>query len=135
MEGESRNFYDALRNRLLLDERIVGVSGSSDDLPYFGWSTTAAEWEGKDPDENVLINFNIIDYDFIETFGMELQEGRDFSREFTTDMNRALLLNEEAVKQFGFDSGLDKRLTPGGQNDLPVVGCLKDYYFKSNLGF
>jgi len=40
-------------------------------------------------------------------------------------------LNEEAVKQFGFDSGLDKRLSAGGQVALPVIGVLKDYYFKS----
>ena len=46
-------------------------------------------------------------------------------------MNQALLLNEEAVKQFGFDSGLDKRLTGGGPGNLPVIGVLEDYYFKS----
>lgn len=46
-------------------------------------------------------------------------------------MNQALLLNEEAVKQFGFNPGSDKRLTPGGPNSLPVVGTLSNYYFKS----
>jgi putative ABC transport system permease protein len=73
----------------------------------------------------------VIDYDFIKTFGIQLHEGRDFSREFTTDVNQALLLNEEAVKQFRFESGLDIRLTGGGPDNLPVVGVLKDYYFKS----
>jgi putative ABC transport system permease protein len=73
----------------------------------------------------------VVDYDFIETFGIEQHEGRDFSREFATDLNRALLLNEEAVKQFGFDSGLAKSLSGGGPGDLPVIGVLKDYYFKS----
>jgi putative ABC transport system permease protein len=86
---------------------------------------------GRPANENLTIQWIVVDYDFIQTFGMELLEGRDFSREFTTDVNRALLVNEEAVKQFGFDSGVNQRLTGGGPNDLPVVGVLKDYYFKS----
>jgi len=48
---------------------------------------------GHPADENLTEQVINIDYDFIETFGMELLEGRNFSREFTTDMNRALLLN------------------------------------------
>jgi putative ABC transport system permease protein len=85
--------------------------------------------------ENLTVQITAVDYDFLETFGMELQEGRDFSREFASDMNTALLLNEEAVKQFEFDQELEKRLTPGGQGPgqvvLPVIGVLKDYHFKS----
>jgi putative ABC transport system permease protein len=84
-----------------------------------------------DANENLTIQWMVVDYDFIETFGLELYEGRDFSREFATDMNQALMLNEEAVKQFTFESGLDIRLTGGGPGNLPVVGVLNDYYFKS----
>lgn len=125
-----RSTYDSYKTTLLSDSQVINVSASST-IPGGLFGIGLLRPVGRPANENLTLQVINVDYDFLETFGLELHEGRDFSREFTTDMNRALLLNEEAVKQFGFDSGLDKRLTPGGPNVLPVVGCLKDYYFKS----
>ena len=69
-----------------------------------------------------------VDYDFLDTFGMSLLEGRDFSREYPGDMDRALLLNEEARKRFGMDTPQENVLLPGKR---PVVGIVQDYHFKS----
>ncbi len=125
-----RATYDSYKTALLSDSRVISVSAAST-LPGGLFGIGLLRPVGRPANENLTVQVINVDYDFIETFGMELLEGRDFSREFTTDMNRAVLLNEEAVKQFGFDSVLDKRLSPGGQNVLPVIGVLKDYYFKS----
>jgi len=125
-----RSNYESYKNTLLSNSNVKSVSASST-IPGGLFGIALLRPAGRPADENLTVQIMTVDYDFIETFGMELHEGRDFSREFTTDMNSALLLNEEAVKQFGFDSGLDKTLTPGGQVTLPVVGVLKDYYFKS----
>jgi putative ABC transport system permease protein len=125
-----RSTYDSYKTSLLSDSRITSVSAASA-LPGGLFGIALLRPVGRPANENLTIQWIVVDYDFIQTFGMELLEGRDFSREFTTDVNRALLVNEEAVKQFGFDSGVNQRLTGGGPNDLPVVGVLKDYYFKS----
>ncbi len=125
-----RSTYDSYKNALLSNSRVMSVSAAST-LPGGLFGIGLLRPVGRPANENLTVQFMNVDYDFIETFGMQLLEGRDFSREFTTDLNRALLLNEEAVRQFGFDSGLDKRLTPGGQNVLPVIGVVKDYHFKS----
>ena len=125
-----RSTYDSYKTALLSNSRVMSVSAAST-LPGGLFGIGLLRPVGRPPNENLTVQIMNVDYDFIETFGMQLLEGRDFSREFTTDLNRALLLNEEAVRQFGFDSGLDKRLTPGGQNVLPVIGVVKDYYFKS----
>jgi putative ABC transport system permease protein len=125
-----RSTYDSYKTALLSNSNVMSVSAAST-IPGGLFGIGLLRPVGRPANENLTVQVINVDYDFIETFGMELHEGRDFSREFTTDMNRALLLNEEAVKQFGFDSGLDKRLSPGGQAALPVIGVLKDYYFKS----
>jgi len=125
-----RSTYESYKTALLSNSYVTSVSAAST-LPGGLFGIALLRPVGRPANENLTIQIIAVDYDFIETFGIELKEGRDFSREFTTDMNRALLLNEEVVKQLGFDSGLDKRLSPGGQIDLPVIGVLKDYYFKS----
>ncbi len=125
-----RSTYESYKTALLSNSQIISVSAASA-IPGGLFGIGLLRPVGRPANENLTLQVINVDYDFVETFGLQLYEGRDFSREFTTDMNQALLLNEEAVKQFGFDSGLNKRLTPGGQNNLPVVGSLKDYYFKS----
>ncbi|MCK4646151.1 MAG: hypothetical protein KAU46_07850, partial [Candidatus Aminicenantes bacterium] len=127
-----RRNYESYKNTLLSNSSVIKVSASST-IPGGLFGITLLRPVGRPVNENLTVQATAVDYDFVETFGMELQEGRDFSREFATDINTALLLNEEAVKQFGFDPELEKRLTPGGQGQvvLPVIGVLKDYHFKS----
>jgi putative ABC transport system permease protein len=125
-----RSNYESYKTTLLSNSQITSVSAAST-IPGGLFRIALLRPVGRPADENLTVQWMNTDYDFMETFGMELNEGRDFSREFTTDVNQALLLNKEAVRQFGFDSGLDKRLTGGGPDNLPVVGVLKDYYFKS----
>jgi len=125
-----RSTYQSYKTTLLSNTHVKSVSAAST-LPGGLFGIALLRPVGRPPNENLTVQMMAVDYDFIETLGIELHDGRDFSREFTTDQNRALLLNEEAIKQFGFDSGLDKRLSPGGQMVLPVIGMLKDYYFKS----
>ena len=125
-----RSMYPSYKTSLLANSQVISVSAAST-IPGGLFGIGLLRPVGRPANENLTVQVINVDYDFVKTFGLELYEGRDFSREFTTDINRALLLNEEANKQFGFESGLDKRLTPGGQIVLPVVGNLKDYYFKS----
>jgi putative ABC transport system permease protein len=126
----SRSTYESYKTALLSNSYVKSVSAAST-LPGGLFGIALLRPVGSPVNENLTLQWIVTDYDFIETFGLELSEGRDFSREFATDMNRALLLNEEALNQFGFDSGVDKRLTPGGQTVLRVIGSLKNYYFKS----
>jgi len=125
-----RSNYESYKNTLLSNSNVINVSAAST-IPGGLFGIGLLRPVGRPVNENITVQVIAVDYDFIETFGIELHEGRDFSREFSTDMNRALLLNEEAVKKFEFDSGLDKRLSAGGSVVLPVIGVLKDYYFKS----
>jgi putative ABC transport system permease protein len=125
-----RSTYDSYKTTLLSNSQVTHVSAAST-LPGGLFGIALLRPVGRPANENLTIQWMVVDYDFIETFGLELYEGRDFSREFATDMNQALMLNEEAVKQFTFESGLDIRLTGGGPGNLPVVGVLNDYYFKS----
>ncbi len=128
LKGDSQKFYHVLKNELLRDERVLGVTGTMDDLPYFSWSSGTADWEGKDPGEETLTFNNIVDYDFIETLKIEMVEGRSFSREFSSDAGPVYLVNEEMVKLMGLESAVGARLTYWGKPGK-IIGVMKNFNF------
>jgi putative ABC transport system permease protein len=75
-----------------------------------------------------------LDENYIPTLGMELAQGRNFSKDFPTDSS-AVILNETAVKLLGFKEPLKEVLYRPWRDDRPkayhVVGVVKDFTFSS----
>jgi len=55
------------------------------------------------------------DFDFLKTLGMEIVEGRDFSKDMSTDVSEAFIINEAAVKSWQLDKPLETQLEWGGE--------------------
>jgi len=74
-----------------------------------------------------------VDHDFIPTIGIEIKEGRNFSREFSTDVEDAYIINEAAAEEFGWDSAVGKRLFWRGDRNKKgeVIGVVKNFHYKS----
>ncbi|OGG45866.1 MAG: hypothetical protein A3F84_17065 [Candidatus Handelsmanbacteria bacterium RIFCSPLOWO2_12_FULL_64_10] len=74
----------------------------------------------------------MVDYDFMRTLGIELKAGRDFSRDWPTDAEESVILNEEAVKELGWASSVGKRFDiPYFQKRSRVIGVVKNFNFES----
>ncbi len=78
-----------------------------------------------------------IDEDYLETLGMEMAEGRNFSRDFPNDTTK-ILINEAAARQLDFDNAIGGFLSNyGGSQDNPtsdvyqVIGVVKDFHFNT----
>jgi putative ABC transport system permease protein len=56
--------------------------------------------------------------------------GRNFSEDFATDRDAAFLVNEEAVRAFGWTNPILKKLEWYGIKG-EVIGIIKDFHFKS----
>jgi putative ABC transport system permease protein len=114
---------------LLRNPNILHVTSASAQVGVYGISSiTGLEWEGKAPNQDVEISVLSVDYDFLETFGIELTSGRTFSKEIAAD-SKNFILNELAVKDAGFDSPLGKRFT--FRHEGTVIGVVKNFHFRS----
>jgi putative ABC transport system permease protein len=75
-----------------------------------------------------------VDYDYVETIGMEMKAGRNFSRDFGSD-STGIILNETAVKLAGFTNPIGKKLhTINGDSNLEaftIIGVVKNFNFSS----
>ena len=98
--------------------------------------------EGKRNDEHSTSfqNWNV-DYDYLETMGMKLVEGRFFSQEFSTD-DQAAVINQSVAKQFSWPDPVGRRLgriinQKGDIKLYTVIGVMEDFHFESlreNIG-
>jgi len=122
--------YDALKNELLKRGDITYVTRmrsfpTSDHVNSY----SGLDWEGKNPEEMVLFCIHDVGYDFFETFGMTMAEGRTFSKTFPTDSN-AYILNEKAVDIMGIQNPVGKMFSQDSSKGN-IIGVVKNFHFKS----
>jgi hypothetical protein len=123
--------YETFKTELVKKAGIKNVAASSS-LPTSGviLTTDKVSWEGKNPEDNVVLEVTSTGYDFIETFNMEVVEGRSFNKEFLTDEEEAVVINETAKKIIGMEDPVGKQLI-FGDSATTIIGVVKDYHFKS----
>ena len=122
--------------------RIAGVEQVAlcTDLPGSDNSGGGATWVTMDNTQSRTQKMINVGEEYLSVLGLQLQQGRFFSREMTTD-SLGVVLNESAVKDFGFTNPIGKRivckepfLNPAdgkSQNVFTVIGVVKDYHFQS----
>ncbi|MDZ7289255.1 MAG: ABC transporter permease [candidate division KSB1 bacterium] len=78
----------------------------------------------------VELHYVIVDYDYLETLGMKLVAGRNFSRNQTTDAENTIILNETAVKMFDLQSPLGREFS-GMDAKRTIIGVVEDFHSAS----
>jgi putative ABC transport system permease protein len=132
--GISENF-EVFKNELLQNPDILDVTSSSQ-LPTDIRSATGIEFQN-DEGERKLVHYQFIgvDYNFVDVFGMNVVQGRNFSKEFGNDAETALIVNETFVKQIGWADPIGKQVPQiwsGSPDDLyNVIGVVKDFHARS----
>ncbi|WP_422356531.1 ABC transporter permease [Roseivirga pacifica] len=120
-------------NTFLLDLQnipgVVNAGGTTHTIVSGGDFTTGFHWEGENPEVQTQFGNMTVTYDFIETLGVEIKEGRSFSREFSTDKDK-LILNEKAIEVIGYEDPIGKEVNLWGDN-MTIIGVVKDFNFSS----
>ena len=68
-------------------------------------------------------------FDFVPTMGMEIVQGRNFSRDVISDTTYAVLVNEAMVKRMNWADPIGRKFVFGSREPVEkrVVGVVKDY--------
>jgi putative ABC transport system permease protein len=122
-----RNKYDVFKQGLLENPDIINVATSSGRglAEEFHMSFTT-EINGVEKSYRAMV----VDPDFVNTIGLKIIEGRDFSWDLESDKRKAVILNETAVKYFALDNALGFELDIYNTKAL-VIGVVKDYHNES----
>jgi putative ABC transport system permease protein len=79
------------------------------------------------------LDLYFVDFDYIPQLKIKVVAGRPFLRQFMTDTTHAMMLNEAAVKMFGYTSpqqAIGKKFSQWGREGT-IVGVVKDFHFRS----
>jgi putative ABC transport system permease protein len=128
MRGSVQDSYGALKKELIKLPGVVEVSAGSNKPSSIYSNSGGADWEGKDPEWDVSVNFTFVDYDYIEAANIEMVDGRSYSQDFPSDSESALVVNEELQRLMGSDSAVGKRFTFGDGTNT-IIGVVKDFHF------
>lgn len=120
-------------------QRMPGVKNATltGFTPTGGWrnSTTFFKDELKGADKSITTQMWEIDEDYLNTMGMKILNGRNFTREIAD--SSAIIINFAAAKQLAFTNPVGKDLFMPIDNKaevlkrMRIVGVVKDFNFNS----
>jgi putative ABC transport system permease protein len=126
----ARQNIQSIKTELLQYSDITAVSTSAR-LPNNIDTFTSRNWTGLNLEEPIPIYYNTADYDFIDLYGMQIVQGRNFSRDFPSDETGAFLINETAVKVAEWESPIGRKFTHWSGETGEIVGVIKDFHLRS----
>ncbi len=123
-----RRNFDAFKESLKSNPAVINVTAASN-YPTQISLVNPVYWEGKTKADYIRINHVVQEYDFFKTFEMEMVQGRPFSREYSTDIQK-YVINEAALKLTGLDDPLGKMFSIW-EDEGEIIGVVKNFHNKS----
>ena len=140
--GDVNQKLETFKGEIKRSPNVVSVTagyGLPGDL-YAGDGVTTVGSDGaKERSANVFLG----DHDYVKTLGLRIVAGRDFSKDMATDVREAFLINETAVKEWGFGSPEKALGQPIHWNEWEpadtlnpvkkgkIIGVVEDFHYKS----
>jgi len=120
--------YKAFENALRQNSQIRNTTASND-LPHNISSAAFGEWDGHNPEEELVIYRNWVDSNFLSFYNIPIIQGSGFSEDYKDVKREAYILNEAAVKAIGWDDPIGKRFGFGEDEMGIVIGVIKNFHF------
>jgi putative ABC transport system permease protein len=130
LEGDLFEKYEIFKARLESNPEIESVTRVSHSMMGRNSNTGDVNWEGKDPDFTALFERFPVDYDFLNTMGMKLIEGDDFSRERGSDSTQSVIINRRALELITQNNS-ELRTLSIGDEPRQIIGVVEDFHFQS----
>jgi len=138
LNGEAGEKHEAVKQELLQLSGVVNLTRTNR-LPFYGGNSSwGFDWEGRDPENNVLISTMNVDRNYFETMEMNLADGNGFPETYNEVLNLEetpspqVILNQEAIRRMGLKEPVGKYFRRGGdENKGTITGVVENFHFQS----
>lgn len=121
----------SLRDNLLKNSNIENVTFASSlpPSPYHYGSVSSLD----EPSiEGISAKNFLVDFSFIDFMEMKIIHGRNFSKDFGTDLEHSVIINKALADKMKWKDAIGKRLRSSyTKNDLVVIGVVENFHFRS----
>ena len=121
--------HELLQNALIESVAVAGNPIGNNDLNTNGFRF---EKNGEISLSSQLANKLYVDEDFLKTTDIQLLQGRNFSKDISTDKDNAVIINETLMKTLGYTNAIGKKMQyPAPDNTISnrtIVGVVKDFH-------
>ncbi len=129
------NNEQAFKQSLLQDSRVTSASISRGTPGFSNMDGTQVYEKAQNAKGNhseIHINIFHVDYDYLQTLGIQMATGRNLSKDFPSD-SAAVVINEAAVRELGWNTtdAVGKTIVRSGQHEFKVEGIVKDFHYAS----
>jgi len=117
--------------QLLLNSSITNVAASSE-VPGKRVRFLNVWWD--ELEAPIALRTTMVDVDYLSAMNIAVVKGRGFDASFPTDSASAFMLNEQAVKNIGWEDPIGKDfefLYNGSTKEGKIIGVFKDYHQNS----
>jgi putative ABC transport system permease protein len=125
----SRPSLETLKAELTKTPGILNTAVATQKPSFTSWSSSGFDWEGKDPSLEVDVTYMGVDDGYVDTMGMTIAQGRNFSKKFPADKKESFLINEELARLMGYENPIGKSFSFWEQKGK-IVGVIKDFHFQ-----
>lgn len=118
------------KNEIISNSNIRDVSFSNEIPIYGGGGILKLKTENME--ETRRANYYSVDPEFISNFEIKLIAGRNFSSEFATDIENAIIINEKAAQVFALgppEQAIGKSVFSDDDSRFNVIGIVKDFNY------
>jgi hypothetical protein len=134
-DKEVQKKYETVKQEFMRNPDVLAVTACLKPPIGSNYIKTGAYPLDKGREARVNVDLNIIDFDFIDYFGLEIIAGRKFSKKISSDKKNAFIINETTVKRLGLaspDEAIGKKLRVGLNNrEGTVIGVTRDFHISS----
>ncbi|WP_027076940.1 ABC transporter permease [Maribacter antarcticus] len=125
---------ELMRTEFLGSGAVLEMSTSSSPTTQIWSNRSGFTWEGKPEGFQEDLAWTEVSPEYAKSLGLEIVEGRDFSRDFATD-SLGVLINETAKKYLGMENPIGQLLKDDSEEDpnppLKIIGVVADMIAQS----
>ena len=129
LQGKLKEHFNAVKNDLVQTGVVKDAALSQSTILQLGSNTGDFQWQGKDPNKQVLITVESVSPEYTSTMGMKVEKGRNFYGDIKSDSGN-IIINQTLAKIIG-EKNIIGSLITNGDNKFTVAGVIDDFVYNN----
>lgn len=126
-QGKIIDNFRVIKQELLATGMVENVSLSNQRVLQMGNNGWGYHWQGKDPNQKVLITNEMVSHEYIETMGMKLKAGRNF-KDIEEQDSSSIIINENLAKLLNKENVIGEIIT-SDESKFEIIGVVEDFVY------